>query len=105
MDHINKALNGVLNAEPLATGMRGWRAVELWGEVVGESIANHSKAVRFKEGRLIVEVESSVWVQELSYLRADILRRMNAALADGSSARPVKAIQLVLAGRRPPRER
>ena len=102
MDHITKALSGVLRAEPLASGMLGWRAVELWNDIVGESIARHSQAVRFRDGQLTVEVESSAWVQELSYLKADIQRRLNDALiGSATTKRPIHAIQLVLAGRRP----
>ena len=38
----------------------------LWPEVVGETIARISKAVRFEEGILFVSVPDSAWRQELA---------------------------------------
>jgi predicted nucleic acid-binding Zn ribbon protein len=58
----------------------GWRAVDDWANVVGPRIASHSRAVAFREGTLHVEVEGSAWMQELAYLKREMVRRLNQAL-------------------------
>lgn len=53
------------------------RALDLWAEVVGESLRQHSRPRRVRDGRLVVAVEDAVWKQEITLLGADILRRLN----------------------------
>ncbi|MEF3167766.1 MAG: DUF721 domain-containing protein [Deltaproteobacteria bacterium] len=65
---------------------RGWeerfrqgRIWEVWEEAVGERIACHAWPERV-QGRdtLVVAVSDSIWMQELSFLKAEILARLNA---------------------------
>lgn len=44
-----------------------------WLEVVGSSVAEHSRVIGFSRDRLLVAVRSSVWAQELTYLKPSIL--------------------------------
>jgi predicted nucleic acid-binding Zn ribbon protein len=37
-----------------------------WGAVVGEDVAKHARPGRFEDGHLVVFVDSSVWMSELS---------------------------------------
>lgn len=48
-----------------------------WKEVVGEEIADETKIVSYKNGRLRVEVNSSVLLQELSgFMKDNILEEL-----------------------------
>ena len=96
MRHISSSIKDVLAAGELAEGLAGWRAVEVWAEVVGEQVAGRSQAVRFDDGTLYVEVTNSAWVQELSFLRPRIVRQINQALGRDV----VRTIHFALAGRR-----
>ena len=58
----------------------GWRAVREWPDAVGPQIARRTRAVRFEEGTLVVEIEGSAWLQELSMLKRDLLRQVNQRL-------------------------
>ena len=80
MDSVAHIVNGVLDA-------RGWRgkvleqmAVEIWPEVVGETIARHTMALRFKGGVLFVRARSPQWTQELHFQEARIVTRLNGRL-------------------------
>lgn len=80
MDTVGNIVNDVLDA-------RGWRgkvleqmAVELWPEVVGETMARHTMADRFKNGVLSVRARSPQWVQELHFHQARIIARINGRL-------------------------
>lgn len=80
MDTVGNIVNDVLDA-------RGWRgrvleqmAVELWPEVVGETMARHTMADRFKNGVLSVRARSPQWTQELHFHQARIIARINGRL-------------------------
>jgi predicted nucleic acid-binding Zn ribbon protein len=92
--HIGGPLRDLLEGRGLSEGIAGWRAVAIWSDAVGKEIATHSRASRFVDGTLYVEVENSVWLQELSYLRRELAGRLNARL--GRDA--IRSVHLVLAG-------
>ena len=80
MENVGSIVNGVLDA-------RGWRgkvlekmAVELWSEIVGDPINCHTLAERFQNGTLYVRVRSPQWTQELHFLEARIIARLNGRL-------------------------
>lgn len=80
MEAVGNVVNDVLDA-------RGWRgkvleqmAVELWPEIVGETMARHTMAERFKNGVLSVRARSPQWTQELHFHQARIIARMNGRL-------------------------
>ena len=52
-------------------------AVILWEDVVGRAIFAHTSPVRVISGIMTVNVDSSVWAQELSFQREEIRRRLN----------------------------
>ena len=56
------------------------KAVVLWGEVVGDTIARRSKAESIRGGTLFVRVANSMWVQELSLLKERIIEKLNSLL-------------------------
>ncbi len=54
-----------------------WR---LWDEVVGDMIARNAKPVWIKKGRLRVKVSDPIWLQELSFMEANIRKNLNERL-------------------------
>lgn len=48
----------------------------IWQEELGE-LAKHAQIGNFREGKLVVEVDSSVYMQELSARRESIVERVN----------------------------
>lgn len=80
MENISAIVNTVLDS-------RGWRgkvlenmAVELWPQVVGEHIACHTVAEKFKNGTLYVRARSPQWTQELHFHEARVIARLNGRL-------------------------
>ena len=53
------------------------QVIAQWPDVVGRQIASHTHAVSCEGGKLFVEVASASWRQELFYMKADILKRLN----------------------------
>lgn len=65
-----------------------------WDGLVGEKIAEVTRARSVSDATLFVEVRSSAWLTELNLMRHEILRRLNAGRSDGR----VERIVFVLAG-------
>jgi predicted nucleic acid-binding Zn ribbon protein len=82
MDRIGGPLQELLARLRLTEPMVGWKAVEVWPEVVGDRVAARARAVAFRDGSLVVEVDSSTWMNELTYLKrrmiVDLNRRLGA---------------------------
>jgi hypothetical protein len=54
--------------------------LELWPVVVGEGIAEATRAERFRDGILFVITRSSVWTQELTFFKEEAVRALNERL-------------------------
>lgn len=50
--------------------------LKVWRKVVGRTLAKHSKPASFRSSRLIVNVDSSGYLYELTIKRAQILRKL-----------------------------
>ena len=55
-------------------------AVLVWPEVVGAEIAVRAAAVSIEAGLLTVRVSDAAWRNELSYLKPDLIRKLNTRL-------------------------
>ena len=74
---LGQILAGLLGSRSLGPKLRQGMAVAMWPEVVGEKLAKVTTATVCKGGRLYVEVESSVWMQEMAFLQAELLAKLN----------------------------
>ncbi|MDM8551183.1 DUF721 domain-containing protein [Desulfobacterales bacterium HSG2] len=52
----------------------------LWESVVGEAIAENARPAAFKEKLLLVNVSDPIWIQQLQFLKADMIAKINEAL-------------------------
>jgi predicted nucleic acid-binding Zn ribbon protein len=80
---LDRVLSDALSIAPFAPGLREQSVLASWPEIVGETIAAHSEAVALSNGTLFIAVDSSVWAQELSLLRAKIAAAIDARLGPG----------------------
>lgn len=56
------------------------RIFDLWTDAVGGAIADNTQPAAFKGRLLVVHVNSSAWLHQLRFLKADIIEKVNAAL-------------------------
>ena len=54
--------------------------LDLWEDVVGEMVSKHSRPDRIVNGILYIEVKNSSWINEISFLRTDIIDKYNLTL-------------------------
>jgi len=57
------------------------RVQEVWERAVGPGIAAAARPIAERDGVLSVTCEAAVWAQELDLMAADLIARLNAALA------------------------
>jgi len=88
-DRVGDLLGGVFRKLGLTEEVARQGAVQRWEEVVGERIAEVSRATSVAGGVLFVQVASSAWLNELNLMRQDILARLNAGRKEGRIERIV----------------
>lgn len=74
---LAEVLASLLEGKGVGSRLRQGMAVAVWPEVVGSELARVARATVCREGRLYVEVDSSVWMQELAFLQTELIARLN----------------------------
>ncbi len=78
---LSDILNKTLDDLGLFPKARKYQVFSLWNKIVGD-IAKYAKPRRIQGDVLFVATASSVWSQELSFMRESILAKINAALGE-----------------------
>lgn len=63
---IAPVIDRVISNLGLKKRYSGWQIVSQWPEIVGNKIAQATKAERFEDGILFIKVKDASWRQELS---------------------------------------
>jgi predicted nucleic acid-binding Zn ribbon protein len=61
---------------------KGEKVKALWAEAVGERFTKHAQPGSFKKKRLVVNVDSSSWLYELTIRKGKILNKLKEDLGD-----------------------
>jgi len=77
---LGRTLEKALGERSLSDGLAPHRARALWDQIVGDDVSAATQAEAVRGGVLFVKVRSSVWSNELTFYKADILRKLNAAV-------------------------
>ncbi len=57
--------------------LRECRARQVWDEAVGPALAAQSRPLRVRNGRMEVAVPSAVWRNQVSFMKQDIIAKVN----------------------------
>jgi predicted nucleic acid-binding Zn ribbon protein len=60
--------------------LKEYDVVNLWPSIVGEQIARVATAESIAHGKLIVRVSRATWRNELVFLKAELITRINTAV-------------------------
>lgn len=77
---------------PLRGPFLRWKLWKKWPEFVGASISAVSEPVGFREGKLVVWVKNSSWMQQMVFLKEQLKDTLNTKLGSPE----IKEIQLTL---------
>ncbi|MCG8341630.1 MAG: DUF721 domain-containing protein, partial [Chlorobiales bacterium] len=79
-----RKFNDIVDEVYAVYGMKGaqeeHRALKVWQNVVGETIAKMTEVEKFVKGILYVRVLSPSWRNELSFRKRNIIGRLNEAV-------------------------
>ncbi|PIU51745.1 hypothetical protein COS91_02820 [Candidatus Desantisbacteria bacterium CG07_land_8_20_14_0_80_39_15] len=79
-EKIGDILKRVVRNLGIDARMREQTLFSIWNEVVGNKIAGHARPSHIRRGRLTVLVENSGYIQEYSFLKKELQRKLNAIL-------------------------
>ena len=79
---IGKAIDKKIKKMKIAIPIRQWEAVSQWENIVGETIANHTRAEKVLYGKLFISVDSPTWRNELMFQKNELLGKINSKLKD-----------------------
>ena len=80
LTRVGDILDDLLEKRGLGTQIRRVGALDVWSDAVGEKIAEVTAAKTVAASTLFVEVRSSAWLMELSFMKDGLLERVNAEL-------------------------
>lgn len=69
------AVREFLRDSGLDARLRDWPVYEAWREVLGQDLSRRARAVDFRRGELVVEVESAAHLHELQSFTGEGYRR------------------------------
>lgn len=78
--HIGSVVNKIFRAARNDADADMIQVWNVWKEVVGNAVAENARPAVFKGNLLLVHVSSSPWLQQLQFLKGDIIVRLNQAL-------------------------
>ena len=66
----------------LSKGMQKIKVEETWVKIMGQGVSTHTTSVRLQNRTLIIQLNSSVLREELSYGKDKIIKMINEELGD-----------------------
>ena len=80
---IEDLMQNFIKENNLSKGMQKIKVEETWSKMMGPGVANNTTSVKLQNKTLIIQLNSSVLREELSYGKEKIIKLMNEEL--GSS--------------------
>ena len=96
---LGVAIEGLLDDQGWRTSAAVGSVFGRWEQIVGEALAAHTRPGGFTDGELLVIADSTAWATQVRLLRAQLIRRLNSELGDGT----VTGVKV--RGPMPPRQR
>ena len=74
---VGSLISQMLRGLDLETRVKEQTCVLVWDEVVGEKVASSAQPEFIRDGRMFVVTKSPVWANELTFLKSDLIARLN----------------------------
>ena len=80
---LKRILEGVLREKAFRGDIEAFRVFGEWQQIVGQPLASHTRPARLTEKYLYIEVDDHLWLAQLKYMKADMLRKIDRAMKPG----------------------
>ncbi|MGH3277432.1 MAG: DUF721 domain-containing protein [Streptosporangiaceae bacterium] len=84
---LTAALDGLIGDQGWAQRAATGSVFGRWAQIVGPDLAAHTRPETLSDGELTVAADSTAWATQLRLLAAQLVRRLNEELGDGSVRR------------------
>jgi hypothetical protein len=81
---LGAAIEGLLDDQGWRTAAAVGSVFGRWERIVGDALAAHTRPGGFTDGELLVIADSTAWATQVRLLRAQLIRRLNSELGDGT---------------------
>ena len=81
---LGAAIDGLLDDQGWRTAAAVGSVFGRWEQIVGDALAAHTRPGGFTDGELLVIADSTAWATQVRLLRAQLIRRLNTELGDGT---------------------
>ena len=81
-EKIGKVIEDYIEALDVKGKLKEVRLIRSWEEIVGKMIARKTENIYVKDGKLFVEMNSSIARNELSMLKSSLINRLNEKAGD-----------------------
>jgi len=75
-------LGKTLKKNKIDLSIADFEIFRIWREAVGPQIAAKTEPFKFRNGILFVAVSNSAWLQQLQFMKQDIIERVNHAMSE-----------------------
>jgi predicted nucleic acid-binding Zn ribbon protein len=75
-------LSAILRGTPAEKRLHEGRIWVVWESAVGSRIASHAAPAAFRDGTLTLAVDSAPWMQQLTYLKKELIAKVNGELGE-----------------------
>lgn len=79
---ISSVINDILKKMPLSKEDATLKIRGAWENSVGDKIIRHAAPISFNNKRLVVNVDNSIWLYQLGFLKEDILSKLKKSLGE-----------------------
>jgi predicted nucleic acid-binding Zn ribbon protein len=84
---LSAAIGGLVEAEGWGLAAATGSVFGRWAQIVGADLAAHTTPEALTDGELTVAADSTAWATQVRLLAAQLVRRLNAELGDGTVQR------------------
>jgi len=77
MQSLKIAIDSMLRRFGIDDAITQNKALNIWNEVVGDTVARNTEPDRVEHGVIIVKVSSPTWRQELYFQKKEIIQKIN----------------------------
>jgi hypothetical protein len=77
-DSIASVLSGIARRHGMEAKLLEHKLLKNWAGIAGEQIAAHTRPDQIKFKKLYLIAESSVWIQHLTFLKPELIEKVNA---------------------------
>ncbi len=77
MQSLKIAIDSMLRKFGIDNAIAQNSALNIWNEIVGDTVAKNTEPDRVEHGVIIVKVSSPTWRQELYFQKKEIIQKIN----------------------------